>query len=193
MRKVKYIVLSVLSLLNIILVPSFDTWEGLIPSDYENTFFSAIKDIIADSDAIHYWSVIIVFSVFVPSVLLLVSAVLDKKVLYSLSSALGIILWFRTAISYIRQYDIGDFFDFDDGSLSIGFWIALIIFIIAFIVGIMSKNNYSVNHTVNNKRFAVETNNSINQVIIEKGSFCPNCGNKIDNQSVFCGNCGYKF
>ncbi len=193
MRRVKYIILSILSLLNIVLIPSFDTWAGLIPSNYENTFFDAIGDIFTDSDAIHYWSVIIVLSVLIPSILMVISAVLDNKVLYSVSSALGIILWFRTAISYIRQYDIGDFFDFDDGSLSIGFWIALIIFIIAFIVGIMSKKDFSEVQAVNNRKFSVETNNSVNQVMIEKGTFCPNCGNKIDKQSVFCGNCGYKF
>ncbi len=193
MRRVKYIILSILSLLNIVLIPSFDTWAGLIPSDYENTFFDAIGDIFTDSDAIHYWSVIIVLSVFIPSVLMLVSAVSDKKVLYSISSALGIILWFRTAISYICQYDIEEFFDFDDGSLSIGFWLALIIFIISFIIGVTSKKEYSAVQPINNRKFTVETNNSINQVVIEKGSFCPNCGNKKDKQSVFCGNCGYKF
>lgn len=193
MRRIKYIILSILSLANIMLVPSFVVWEGLIPSKYENTFFEVVKDVFADSDAIHHWSVIIVLSVLIPSVLMLISAALDKKVLYSASSALGIILWVRIAISYIRQYDIGDFFDFDDGSLSIGFWIALIIFIIALIVRIISKNDYSENHAVKNKKFAVETNNSVNQVMIEKGSFCPNCGSKIDKQSIFCGNCGYKF
>ncbi len=193
MRRVKYIILSVLSLLNIMLIPSFDTWSGLIPSDYENTFLGAVEDVFTDSDAIHYWSVIIVLSVFIPSVLMLVSAVLNKKVLYSLFSSLGIILWFRTAISYTKQYDIADFFDFDDGSLSIGFWLALILFIVAFIIGVTSKKDHSVVQPINNRKFAVETNNSVNQVVIEKGTFCPNCGNKIDKQSVFCGNCGYKF
>ena len=192
MRRVKYIVLSVLSLLNIVLIPSFDTWSGLFPSDYENTFLGAVEDVLTDSDAIHYCSVIIVLSVFIPSLLMLVSAVLDKKVLYSLSSVLGIILWFRTAISYTKQYGIADLFDFDDGSLCIGFWFALILFVIAFIIGIISKKDNSRIQPIHNK-FAVETNNSINQVVIEKGSFCPNCGNKMDKQSVFCGNCGYKF
>ena len=192
MRRVKYIVLSVLSLLNIVLIPSFDTWSGLFPSDYENTFLGAVEDVLTDSDAIHYWSVIIVLSVFIPSLLMLVSAVLDKKVLYSLSSVLGIILWFRTAISYTKQYGIADLFDLDDGSLCIGFWFALILFVIAFIIGIISKKDNSRIQPIHNK-FAVETNNSINQVVIEKGSFCPNCGNKMDKQSVFCGNCGYKF
>lgn len=146
-----------------------------------------------DSDAIHHWSVIIVLSVFIPSVLMLVSAVLNKKVLYSLSSTLGIILWFRTAISYTKQYGIADFFDFDDGSLSIGFWLALILFIVAFIIGVTSKKEHPEVQPINNRKFAVETNNSVNQVVIEKGTFCPNCGNKFDKKSVFCGNCGYKF
>lgn len=193
MRRVKYIILSVLSLLNIVFIPSFDIWSGLIPSDYENTFFGVIEDIFTDSDALHHWSVIIVLSVFIPSILMLISAVLDKKVLYSISSALGIILWFRTAISYTKQYDIADFFDFDDGSLSIGFWLALILFIVAFIIGVTSKKDHSAVQPINNRKFAVETNNSVNQIVIEKGTFCPNCGNKIDKQSVFCGNCGYKF
>ena len=193
MRRLKYIILSVLSLLNIILIPSFDTWSGLFPSDYENTFLGAVEDIFTDSDVIHHWSVIIVLSVFIPSVLMLVSAVLNKKVLYSLSSTLGIILWFRTAISYTKQYGIADFFDFDDGSLSIVFWLALILFIVAFIIGVTSKKEHPEVQPINNRKFVVETNNSINQVVIEKGIFCPNCGNKIDKQSVFCGNCGYKF
>lgn len=37
------------------------------------------------------------------------------------------------------------------------------------------------------------TKDSVNQLVIEKVDFCPNCGNKIDKQSLFCGNCGYKF
>lgn len=192
MRRVKYIILSVLSLLNIVFIPSFDIWSGLFPSDYENTFFDAVEDIFTDSDAIHYWSVIIVLSVFIPSILMLVSAVFNKKVLFTLSSALGILLWLRIAVSYIKQYDIEELFDFGGGSLSIGFWLAIILFIAAFIIGVTSKKVSPV-PPINNRNFAVETNNSINQVVIEKGSFCPNCGNKIDKQSVFCGNCGYKF
>lgn len=192
MRKGSYITLSILSLLNIVFVPTFDIWSGLFPSDYENTFFGAIRDLFTDSDAIYYWSVVIVLSVFLPCLLMIISAVLDNKVFYSVSSGLGIILWFRTAVSYIKQYGIADFFDFDDGSLSIGFWIALILFVIAFTIGITSKK------TVKNKvpipqLHPVETNYSMNQVVIEHGSFCPNCGNKIDKYTVFCGNCGYKF
>lgn len=192
MRKGSYITLSILSLLNIVFVPSFDIWSGLFPSDYENTFFGAIRDLFTDSDAIHYWSVIIVLSVFLPCILMIISAVLDNKVFYSVSSGLGIILWFRTAISYIKQYGIVDFFDFDDGSLSIGFWIALILFVIAFTIGITSKK-IEKNKVPIPQLHPVETNHSMNQVVIEHGSFCPNCGNKIDKQTMFCGNCGYKF
>lgn len=193
MRKVKYIIISVLSLLNIVLVPSFTIWQGFIPSYYENTFFGAMEDIFNSSDAFHYWSVIIILSVFIPSVLMLLTAFFNNKMLFSISSGLGVLLWLRIAISYIHQYDINEFFDFDDGSLSIGFWLAMILFIVAFIIGITSKKEYSSVQFANNKKFTVETNNVINQVVIEHGSFCPNCGNKIDKQSMYCGNCGYKF
>lgn len=205
MRRGKFIVLSILSLLNIVLIPSFDVWGGLFPSHPDDNFFDVIETIFTDSDAFHYWSVIIVVSVLIPAVVMLIGAVLDNKPIFALSSLSGILLWFKFIISYIHQYELSELFDFDDGSVAIGTWIAIILFIISFIVAITSQSNkkqkptqvpYSNNIATGNmvvKPKKVETNNQLNQVSIQYGAFCPYCGAKQEKPSKFCGKCGFEF
>lgn len=202
MRNLKYIVVSALSIFNIIFIPSFDVWGGLFPSHPDANFFEIIETIFTDSDAFYYWSVVIVVSVLIPAIAMLIGAILDNKTVFLISSLVGIILWLRFIIAYINQNELSDLFDFDSGSIAIGTWIAIVLFVISFVMAITSKeskqtqsqpyvNNANSYYNVANK--SVETDNKLNQVIIQYGLYCPNCGAEQEKPSKFCGNCGFEF
>lgn len=48
--------------------------------------------------------------------------------------AAGVVWWIIDIIRYIDQFDFSDLFDFDDGNLCIGIWIALILYIVMLII-----------------------------------------------------------
>ncbi len=201
------IILSVLSLLNILFVPIFDVWGGLFPSSPEYSFFDVVEMIFEDSDAWHYWSVILTVSVFIPVVLMLIASIMENRTFILISSGLGIFLWLKNMGSYMKQ--IGDLedifmdlFDFDDGNICIGWYVAIALFVAVFIVSMKNKNskaigikpvNITQKTTYLPKLSKTETSNNVNQVAIERGIFCPNCGKEINKANPFCGNCGYKF
>lgn len=201
------VVLSVLSLLNVLFVPIFDVWGGLFPNSPEYSFFDVVEMIFEDSYAWHYWPVILTVSVFVPISLMLVASITGNRTFILIASGSGIILWLRNMFSYMRQ--IGDLedifmdlFDFDDGNICIGWYIAIALFVAVFLVALTNQNPKSVKApSIDNSQKSIyipeskkiETDNSINQIAIERGRFCPNCGKEINKASQFCGNCGYKF
>lgn len=113
-------------------------------------------------------------------------------------------LWFRFIILYIHQYELSELFDFDDGSVAIGTWIAIVLFVLSFIIAITSQNKIEqsvqqTHYVISNHCTAipnttpkrVETDNKFNQVNIQYGVFCPNGGVKQEKSSKFCGKCGY--
>lgn len=205
MRRVKFLIPSILALLNVLFIPTFDVWGGLFPLHPEDNIFDTLGMIFEDSDAFNNWSVIIVLSILIPSIVMLIGAILDNKLIFMISSLAGILLFFKFLIQYVRQYELSELFDFDDGSIAIGTWIAIILFVIAFIIAITSGNKQQQVSTTpiyqnsvspartNYKSQKIQTDNSLNQVSITYGSFCPNCGAKQDKQSKFCGKCGFKF
>lgn len=201
------IILSVMSLLNVLFVPIFDVWGGLFPSSPEYSFFDVVEMIFEDSDAWSYWPVILTVSIFIPVVLMLIASTMQNRTFILISSGLGMFLWLKNTGSYMKQ--IGDLedvfmnlFDFDDGNICIGWYVAIALFVAVFIVAIKNKNSQavgtkSVNITQKNTYPSeppkIGTSNNINQVEIEIGNFCPNCGKEINKAVQFCGNCGYKF
>lgn len=203
MRNLKYIVLSALSIFNIIFIPSFDVWGGLFPSHPDANFFEIIETIFTDNDAFYYWSVVIVVSVLIPAIAMLIGAILDNKPVFLISSLVGIILWFRFIIVYINQNELSALFDFDSGSIAIGTWIAIVLFVISFVMAVTSKGrkqtqsqpyvNNNANSYCNTANKNVETDNKLNQVILQYGLYCPNCGAKQEKPSKFCCKCGFKF
>ena len=133
--RVKSIVFSVLSLLNVMFVPFFDVWGGLFPSDVDNNFFDVFEGVLTTADAWEYWVVHMTMSVFVPTVVMFFAALLNKRKLFLVSNAVGIILWFIQIIGYGLEDDgFSSMFDFDDSSIAIGIWIAIIIFFVSFLI-----------------------------------------------------------
>lgn len=193
MKNIKLIIISVFSLLNILFLPIFDVWGGFYPSDPDGDFLYVIESFFTDTDSWDEWIVILTLSLFAADVLILVSSLIGKKTFSIIASLIGIIVWIIDFSTYVSQNETYDWIPSDDCNICIGFWIAIILFTISFVFAIKQKT-LTLNKPIRDtNKFSVEIDNSVNKVILGKGSYCPNCGNKINKQSIFCGNCGYKF
>lgn len=193
MKNIKLTIVSIFSILNILFLPIFDVWGGFFPSDPEGNFLYAVESFFTDSDSWDEWIVILTLSLFVATLLILVSSLIGNKTFSIISSLIGIIVWIIDFSTYVSQSETYDWIPSDDCNICIGFWIAIILFVVSFVLSVKQKASISNKPLYSTNEISVETDNSVNKVVIEKGSFCPNCGNKIDKQSMFCGNCGYKF
>lgn len=193
MRKTKYILLSVLSLLNIMFIPVFDVWGGVFPGDIDYDFFYAINAFFMDKDSWYEWVVEFSLAIFIPSLLMLIASFFNSKTGFAITSLLGFISELKVLGSFASQNELYEIIPSDDCSISIGAWTALAIFIISFIVALTSNKNKSNYHSELQQSVEIDAGNSSNHIVIEKGTFCPNCGNKRDGQSLFCGKCGHKF
>lgn len=193
------IMLSVFALLNVMFVPIFDVWGGLFPSDVDRSFFDVIEIVFEDADDWSLWVVQLTMSIFVPTIFMFIMSLIGNRGLFITSNVIGIVLWFKQIIDYGMEDDgFEDLFDFEDGSISIGTWIAIGIFIISFFVALNSKKKVEHNATqilptaeelYSEEKISVDNNTAH---ITYVNNFCPNCGAKIDEGIAFCGKCGQK-
>lgn len=188
------IVLSIVALLNVIVVPVFDVWGGLFAKNATKfTFFHVIESIFEDPDNWNLWVVQITLSILLPSIFMLIFSLVGARKLYITSTIVGIVLWFRIIVQFVSQEGASYVFDFDDCSISIGTWIAIILFVAALITSLVSKgktNGNSVSHITNTSNNFIPKNQK-NQPIIPM-KFCPKCGAEIKGNISFCGKCGQK-
>lgn len=177
------ITLSIFSILNVMFVPLFDVWGGLFPSSPDDNFFEVVEMLFKDAD--HNWSLWVVqitVSIFVPCIFMLIFSLLGKRKLFIASTVIGILLWLRIIIQFISQNGASEVFDFDDGCISIGTWVAIIFFIVSFFVAISSKKK--AENVVNQSLSEYST-----QPITEK-TICVVCGTANATDAKFCAGCG---
>ena len=191
--KIKKIILSVLALANVILVPVFDVWGGLFPSNPDNNFLDVVEYVFEGE--VSYWVVLFTLTIFIPSLFMLIFSFSDGSKMFKAASGAGIIFMIITLIRFVSQNDFGELFDFDDGNISIGTWIALSLFIISFFA-VKSRNDKQFKP---NKKYIDNLNNayasnvtSTPTVDSPKMKFCPECGSKMEASAMFCGSCGFK-
>ncbi len=132
------IILSICILLTVMFIPMFDVWGGLFPDGVEVTFGDVVSNLFYGTD-FGMWAEIFSWSAFVPAVVLLISALAKGKVMSILASLSGSGLLIFNLLRFISQCEAESVFDFDDCSVSIGFWIALLLFIICFFYSIRIK------------------------------------------------------
>lgn len=98
-----------------------------------------------------------------------------------------------TLARFVNQCGWDYLYDFDDGNISIGTWIALALFIVSLIV-VRSKDNKQfrpepsyINSFGNTNSPSVAATPSAQPA---RARFCPECGSETDVTAIFCGNCG---
>ena len=204
--KIPLIVLSALALANVLFVPIFDVWGGLFPSDVDCNFAWVIEDIFEDSDAWRHWVVVLTMSVFIPTLIVFFMSFTGKKGLFITSNVIGIVLWFKQIIDYGMEDDgFEDLLDFEDGCISIGTWIAIILYLICFFVAISSKKKTETKQefmpsAIPNTPKIMDGGVAYPPDDIRlhkkpqnyKPTNCPQCGENTSLDTVFCCKCGYK-
>ncbi len=199
MKKI-YIFISALSLLNVMFVPIFDVWGGLFPSGPDDNFLDVIEMIFTDSNAWHYWVVLLTMSIFIPSIAMFITS-FCTRIGFLISSIIGIISVTSVVVWFSSEYTSWSIesllFDLDDGCVCIGTWIALLIFIIAGLVSLFPDKKKNVE---SEKHFHNPYENSMNSIdensvysSAERYKFCSNCGQKNNIDSAYCNYCGLKF
>ena len=136
------ITLSVFALLNVMFVPIFDVWGGLFPSDVDDNFFDVIEMIFKErGDAWKHWVVLFTITIFVPSLMMFVASLTGSKGFFVTVNIIGILLWIRQIVDYGMDNDFDSSFDFDDGNVAIGTWVAIGIYVISLIIALFSRKS----------------------------------------------------
>lgn len=194
MRRNK-IILSVIALLNVLFVPIYDVWGGLFPSNPDNNFFDVLEYVFEGEFS--YWIVLFTIWIFIPVIAMLITSFTDGVIGFKLSSGFGAVVLIVNMLRYVDQNGMDELFDFDDGSVAIGTWIALVVFILSLIIVKKAKKgqfapNKQIISEINRTNSPAQEETSQDNQFVKNKKFCPNCGTELDANAVFCGKCGFK-
>lgn len=124
-------VACILALFNVLFVPIFDVWGGLFPDNVNYTFTDVIEMVAKDADsAFDRWVVIFTMKIFISTVIALALALFRQYGATKVVAGIGLLLVVIDVGRYADQveYDeLADLFD-DNTSLSIGIWVAIVLF-----------------------------------------------------------------
>lgn len=193
-RRQTYIVFSVLAIVNILFMPVFEVWGGLFPSDRELYFLDVITIFFegyywySPSESWNMWIVQLTTFILLPSIAMLVGAIINNRKVFGASALAGVILEGRILINYIIQEGIESLLDIEDCSISIGSWIAILLFSLAFICS-LSDSDCTVSVSEECNVNLIETKEENNESSLK---FCSQCGDSISDDYVFCIKCGMK-
>lgn len=177
--KIKKLIFSLASLINVMFVPIFDVWGGLFPGRPDYSFLDALG--FAADGEFDSWLVDLTLAAFIPAVLMLLSSFTNDGVLFKIFSALGALSVAGLLFMYASQNGMDYLFDFDYGNISIGTWIALTLFTASFFaVSARNKNGTAVAAEVERSAAA-------------ERKYCPKCGTQRAPETNFCKNCGFNF
>lgn len=192
------IVLAVLILVGSFILPMYNTWAGIIPTDdywsVEDTF-ETFSDYGAE--ACRHFGVMLHLATWMMGVLLLVSALCQNRSFCVFSSLGGIVLLICIVILNASNMEYGDGFlydlweavNFEDGNFSVGYWIILVLFVISFFKAI-SADRISSAETVSAYQADNPGAHSVDAGI-DAPQFCENCGTKLKASYKYCPKCGY--
>lgn len=189
-----FFLISVAALLNIILNPVFEPFGGLCPSEPMFTFSDAVYEIINSNPYYTSLHLTIRLLIFIPVIFMLLTSFLKSKLPFMISSIIGFSGVAILIISFIHDYGMNSVFDFEECAISVGTWIALIIFAAAtvFSYKVKYKSYLRIYKTALSNTVPVKTARQIKTAQPQK-NFCPRCGKKRKGLSNFCGSCGFNF
>lgn len=119
-------VVSFLAVLNVVFFPIYDVWGGLFPSDPDYNFW----DVVSGRCEPDQWVFALTLVIAIPSAIMLIFSLAKKQVLAKIFAWAGVAGQGFLIVEFINQFDFSELFDFEDGNLCFGFWIALILFVV---------------------------------------------------------------
>lgn len=193
--------LSLLSMLNVALLPIYDIWDGPFPENPVYTSLDVIRILISDNDALSYWVVLFSLALFLSGFITFLFALSEGKIMQRVIPALGILavvaLLLRNAEQIGTDSVIGK-----NANVCIGVWTGLLLLILSLAVACIPVRkrlwepipSRAIGGTVSGVQQPMSQTPeepSLCETEFEK-SFCPNCGQKIMKPSKFCGHCGFR-
>lgn len=195
----KLMLLSLLSMLNVIFLPIYDVWGGLFPEDPDYNFLDVIQLLISDSDALGYWVVEFSLLLFIAGFLTFLFAISEGQIMQRVVPLLGILAVTFTLLRNGNQNGWDSVIG-EDSNVCIGVWTGLLLMIISLAVTFIPVHERSWNppslmawphaNSVQQPEFQAPVEPFSSEMELEK-NFCPNCGQKIMKPSKFCGKCGF--
>ncbi len=169
-----FIIISVLSLLNVIFLPIYSEGGPMISKASEYSFVRIVGDLFMEEGTLTLWVTQMTLCIFVPSVVMLASAFTRMRLLYVLSDLCGIVLWVFNFVRYGIENGFKIIFDINKTDISIGAWVAMLLFLI---------NSLVILCTGKKKKEEPEEAD-------EEDLFCPHCGRALRGNTSFCPRCG---
>ena len=136
-----YLVISVLSLFNVLFLPIYAVPEWVMAETGSKLgFYNAVQMLLYLPSPLEYWTVYMTLAIFVPCVALFISALIGRHIPFLISSLAGVTLWAVAVWTYAGQFGISSLFVLDGSGVGIGLWIAIALFMVATAVAIAGKN-----------------------------------------------------
>lgn len=179
-----FIITSLLALANVILAPMHSEGGGMLTDSAEYCFVRTVGDILMEQSALSLWVVQMTLGVFIPSVVMLASAITRMRSIFFFADTAGIAIWFVNFFRYLKVQSIPEIFDVFTTDVAIGSWLALFIFLINALVLICSKKS--------RVREKSEPVTDQREPELREERFCPRCGKPRRSNIFYCPRCGCK-
>jgi len=129
------LIISLLSLLNVIFLPLYSAGNGVFPNEMRSTFL----EVVTGKYEIYDWPVALTVLIFLPSMLMTVLSIIKAQITTKLTGLVGLILMVGALLKYVDEFSLDALFSLENGNLSIGLWIAFLLFIVMLFIPIDKK------------------------------------------------------
>ncbi len=173
--RIFFIIISLLALLNVIFAPMYDVGGGMLTDDSDYNFARVIGDAIMTEGGLGHWALHMTMGVFIPAVIMLACAITRMRWVYGFANTLGVFVWLFNFFRYAIDHGFVGMFDVETTDISIGSWIAIMLFLISELVLLCTKKKKD------------EPQRAVNEK-----QFCPYCGIMLRGNTSYCRRCGKK-
>ena len=175
--KIFFTIISLLLLASVFFLPVFDEGGGILTSKAKYNFARVIGDCLMKEGTLSLWVTHMTLGIFIPSVTMLACALTRLRVVYVLSNIAGIAVWFVNVFRLGLKNGFLALFDVHSTDVSIGSWIALLLFLIS-ALGIIAT-----------KKKQREPEEEIYEITDGR---CPQCGIRLRGNLNHCPRCNIK-
>ncbi len=158
-------------LCNAVFLPMHCEGGGMLIWRSEYNFARIIGDILMVEGTLDLWVVHMTLGVFLPAVVMLATAFTRMRRIYALFNILGILVWFFNFFRYALDKGLLSLFDVEHTDISIGAWVALLLFLISALVLLFTKPSRAVEEA-------------------DSPAYCPHCGIRLRGNIHHCPRCG---
>lgn len=174
-NKIFFTIISLLLLAAVLLLPMYNKGGGILSEGAEYNFVRVIGDALMVEGTLSLWVVHMTVGVFLPSVVMLASAVTGIRWIYSVANTFGIFIWLFNFFRYAVKNGFAVLFDINKTDISIGSWLTIFLFLVSALVLLCTKKE--------------KKENIQEKAVTDR---CPYCGIKLRGNISRCPRCSKK-